>query len=44
MNPFDINNVGVVGVQSRTGFIGAYNAVAGPNPFAYVGTGSDSGL
>jgi hypothetical protein len=50
MNPFDINRVGIVAVQGRTGFIGAYSAgpgVPGTNgytPFGFTASGRESGL
>lgn len=49
MEPFDINQVGIVAVQARTGFIGAYSAAAGTglpgyNPFLLVQSGRVSGL
>lgn len=49
MNPFDINRIGIVGVQCRTGFMGAYGAAAGAglagyNPFLLAQLGRESGL
>ncbi len=41
---FDPNLVGVVGVQSRSGFIGAYGLSAGANPYFFVQTARVSGL
>jgi prepilin-type N-terminal cleavage/methylation domain-containing protein len=49
MNPFDMNNVGIIGVQCRTGFMGAYSAPAGAgllgyNPFYLAQIGRESGM
>lgn len=49
MNPFDMDRVGIIAVQTRTGFIGAFSAAPGAglpgyNPFAYAQEGRDSGL
>jgi prepilin-type N-terminal cleavage/methylation domain-containing protein len=50
MNPFDINRIGIVAVQARTGFIGAYSAgpgtpgAGGYDPFGYAASGRESGL
>jgi prepilin-type N-terminal cleavage/methylation domain-containing protein len=49
MSPFDINRVGIVAVQCRTGFIGAYGVapgagLAGYDPFGYAESGRESGL
>jgi prepilin-type N-terminal cleavage/methylation domain-containing protein len=49
MNLFDINKVGIVGLQTRTGFMGAYGAAAGAglagyNPFFLAQTARESGL
>ena len=45
MNHFDsINRAGIVGVQARTGFIGAYSVAPGLDPFAFVESGRESGL
>jgi hypothetical protein len=44
MNPFDINKTGLVGIQSRTGFIGAYSVAPGADPFVYAELGRGSGL
>jgi len=41
---FDSNRAGIVGVQSRTGFIGAYSVAPGADPFAFVESGRESGL
>jgi type II secretory pathway pseudopilin PulG len=40
----DSNNVGIVGIQSRSGFIGAYNVSLSGNPFLFVQTARESGL
>jgi len=49
MNPFDMNNIGIVAVQCRTGFMGAYGAAAGAglagyNPFYLAQIGRESGM
>jgi prepilin-type N-terminal cleavage/methylation domain-containing protein len=44
MNPFDINRTGLVAVQSRNGFIGAYSLVTGADPFLLAESGRESGL
>jgi prepilin-type N-terminal cleavage/methylation domain-containing protein len=44
MTPFDINRVGIVAVQCRTGFIGAYSAAPGTDPFLFAELGRESGL
>ncbi|HTU21950.1 MAG TPA: prepilin-type N-terminal cleavage/methylation domain-containing protein [Gemmataceae bacterium] len=44
MNPFDLNKVGIVAVQCRTGFIGAYSVYSAANPFYFAETGQESGL
>ena len=41
---YDSNKAGIVGVQSRTGFIGAYSVAAGADPFLYAEEGRTSGL
>jgi prepilin-type N-terminal cleavage/methylation domain-containing protein len=43
-NPQDVNKAGIVGVQIRTGFIGAYSVAPGSNPYLFVAQGRDSGL
>jgi hypothetical protein len=40
----DINKAGIVGVQCRTGFIGAYSVAPGADPFFYAEEGRSSGL
>ena len=40
----DPNRVGVVGIQSRSGFIGAYGVSLSGNPFLFVQTARESGL
>ncbi len=41
----DITNMaGVIAVQCRTGFIGAYSMAPGPDPFLYAEQGRESGL
>ena len=47
MNPFDPNRAGIIGVQSRTGFIGTYDLSPVPpygNYFGFVAIGRESGL
>ena len=44
MNPFDINKTGIVSVQTRTGFIGAYSVAPGADPFFFAESGRESGL
>jgi prepilin-type N-terminal cleavage/methylation domain-containing protein len=44
MNPFDTNRVGIVAVQCRTGFIGAYSVAPGADPFYFAEIGQESGL
>lgn len=49
MTPFDIHRLGIVGVQCRTGFIGAYSTApgagaAGYDPFLFAEEGRESGL
>lgn len=49
MSPFDINRIGIVAVQCRTGFIGAYSVTpgagtAGYDPFFFAESGRESGL
>jgi prepilin-type N-terminal cleavage/methylation domain-containing protein len=44
MTPYDSNRAGVIAVQTRTGFIGAYNVAPGSNPFAFVQLSRESGL
>jgi prepilin-type N-terminal cleavage/methylation domain-containing protein len=44
MNPFDDSRVGIVAVQTRTGFIGAYSVAPGSNPFYFAQTARESGL
>ncbi len=41
---FDANRAGIVGVQARTGFIGAYSVAPGADPFAFVESGRESGI
>jgi len=43
-NPVDINKAGIVSVQSRTGFIGAYSVAPGNDPFYFAENGRESGL
>lgn len=40
----DPNRVGIVGIQSRSGFLGAYNVSLSTNPFLFVQTARESGL
>lgn len=40
----DINRVGIVGVRVSNGFIGAYQAAAGADPFFFVKTANESGM
>ena len=40
----DPNRVGIVGIQSRSGFIGAYGVSLSGNPFLFVQTARESGL
>lgn len=40
----DPNMAGIVAVQSRTGFIGAYSVAPGGDPFAFAEIGRESGL
>lgn len=40
----DPNHMGIVGVQGRTGFIGAYSVAPGADPFLYAEEGRTSGL
>src|SRR5579875_2803731 len=40
----DPNRVGIVGIQSRSGFIGAYSVSLSSNPFLFVQTARESGL
>jgi prepilin-type N-terminal cleavage/methylation domain-containing protein len=44
MDTPDSNRVGIVGVQSRSGFIGAYGVSLSANPFLFVQTARESGL
>jgi prepilin-type N-terminal cleavage/methylation domain-containing protein len=44
MTPFDLNRAGLVAVQTRTGFIGAYNVGTAPNFFQFVQLSRESGL
>jgi hypothetical protein len=44
MNPFDLNRTGIVAVQTRTGFIGAYAAASTANPFYFAQIARESGL
>jgi len=44
METSDPNRVGIVGVQSRTGFLGAYSVSLSGNPFFFVQTARESGL
>jgi hypothetical protein len=43
-NPVDPNRGGIVAVQTRTGFIGAYAVAPGADPFLFAEEGRDSGL
>jgi prepilin-type N-terminal cleavage/methylation domain-containing protein len=43
-NPPDITKAGIVSVQSRTGFIGAYSVAPGSDPFYFAESGRESGL
>lgn len=38
------SHVGIVGIQSRSGFIGAYDVSLSGNPFAFVQLGRESGM
>jgi prepilin-type N-terminal cleavage/methylation domain-containing protein len=40
----DPNRVGIVGIQSRSGFIGAYDVSLSGNPFYFVQTARESGM
>lgn len=40
----DINSVGIVGIRCNTGFIGAYSASPGDDPFYFVKTARESGM
>ncbi|HWG42215.1 MAG TPA: prepilin-type N-terminal cleavage/methylation domain-containing protein [Gemmataceae bacterium] len=40
----DPNIAGIVGIQCRTGFIGAYSVAPGGDPFAFAESGRESGL
>jgi len=44
METLDPNRVGIVGIQSRSGFIGAYGVSLSGNPFLFVQTARESGL
>lgn len=44
METLDPNRVGVVGIQSRSGFIGAYSISLGLDPFYFVRTARESGM
>jgi prepilin-type N-terminal cleavage/methylation domain-containing protein len=41
---FDPDKAGIIAVQSRTGFIGAYSVAPGADPFLYAEEGRNSGL
>ncbi len=41
---YDANKAGIVAVQSRTGFIGAYTVAPGADPFLFAEEGRTSGL
>lgn len=40
----DPNQAGIIAVQTRTGFIGAYNVAPGTDPLAYAEEGRSSGM
>ncbi len=44
MQPLDANFVGIVGIQSRSGFIGAYGVSFSGDPLYFVRTARESGL
>lgn len=44
LNQTDINLYGIIAVQTRTGFIGAYNVAPGNDPLLYAEEGRNSGL
>lgn len=44
MTPYDPNRAGLIAVQTRTGFIGAYNVGPSGNTFYYVQISRESGL
>jgi prepilin-type N-terminal cleavage/methylation domain-containing protein len=44
METLDPNRVGIVGIQARSGFIGAYGVSLSGNPFLFVQTARESGL
>ena len=44
LQTYDPNKAGIVGVQCRTGFIGAYSVAPGADPFYYAEEGRSSGL
>jgi prepilin-type N-terminal cleavage/methylation domain-containing protein len=44
MDPYDSNRAGVIGVQTRTGFIGAYSVYSTANPFYFAQIARESGL
>jgi prepilin-type N-terminal cleavage/methylation domain-containing protein len=44
LNQTDPNQAGIIAVQTRTGFIGAYNIAPVPDPLAYAEEGRNSGL
>jgi hypothetical protein len=44
MNPYDSSRAGLIAVQTRTGFIGAYNVGPTSNLYHYVQTSRESGL
>lgn len=44
MEPPDPNRVGIVGVNGRSGFIGAYNVSLSGNPFLFVQNARESGM
>jgi hypothetical protein len=39
-----LNMSGIIAVQGRTGFIGAYSVAPGPDPFLFAESGRESGL
>jgi prepilin-type N-terminal cleavage/methylation domain-containing protein len=43
-SPQDPNRAGIIAVQTRTGFIGAYSVAPGPDPFVFAEEGRSSGL
>ncbi len=44
LNQTDPNQAGIIAVQTRTGFIGAYNVAPGTDPLSYAEEGRNSGL